>query len=440
MTFSIPPRSTNNKCNVCSKNLTLLDEVLITKQSLLSKENPLERLPHHYIYWENTAAILPKLISQILDEKYPNKVSKYLESRKLLENIPKYEINNLKTEKERRRAILLLGIFAHAWVWLPYVSGIADRPEYFIPEQISVPLHQIAEIFARPPILTNSDLFDYNWRQNNLNEDVSIHNLDILNGFLENDAEKYFYLIYFLMTWKGELVIQAMLKIQKSLEEISCVDELFFLKIAENLDAMAKSLEEIRQNLAQVFSKINKEEWFNKVKYFSLGWNNKDMFPNGVVYKGVEAYSEQGQFFYGPSGFQYSVFQCLDAFLDVKHEGYTNQVDARLYMPSNQTNIINAIENSPKLRTLLTEFRVGAKKITIDIDSKSYRSVTTSYNNCIRQVKNIRGLHFGVVSKYLTKMILQELEDKIILTTGGQQNSHENLLRGIINHPNIQAI
>ena len=440
MTSSIHPSFTNTKCNVSINNLNLGDEVLVTKLSLVNKESPLERLPHHYISWENTADILPKLISQILDEQSCNKESKYLDARKLLENLPKYEINHLITEKERHRAILLLGIFAHAWVWLPYVSGMADRPEYFIPEQISVPLHQLAEIFARPPILTNSDLFDNNWKQNTSTEDVSIDNLDILNGFIENDAEKYFYLVYFLMTWKGNLAVQAMLEIKKSLKEISLADGVFLLKITDNLNIIANSLEEIKNNLTQVFSKINKEEWFNKVKYFSLGWNNKDMFPNGVVYKGVKAYNEQGQFFYGPSGFQYSVFQCLDAFLDLKHEAYTNQVAARSYMPFNQINIINALENSSKLRTLLTEFTVGDKKFSIDVDSKSYQSVTASYNNCIRQLKNIRGLHFGVVSKYLTKMILQELEDKIILTTGGQQNNHEHLLRNIINHHTTQAI
>lgn len=412
----------------------------MNKQSLLPKGSPLERLPQRYIYWENTADIIPKLICQILVSKSCDKASKYFEAKKLLENIPKCEINDLKTEEEKHRAILLLGIFAHVWIWLPYVSGTADQPEYFIPEQISVPLYQLSEMLTRPPILTNSDLFDYNWKQNNLNEEISIDNLDILNGFLKNDAEKYFYLVYFLMTWKGEPAIQAMLQIQESLKELSYADEAFLLKTTENLDTITKSLEEIRKNLAQVFAKIDKEDWFNKVRYFSLGWNNKDMFPNGVVYKGVKAYREQGQFFYGPSGFQYSVFQCLDAFLDIKHEAYTNQVDARLYMPANQINIINTIENSPKIRTLLTDFRVNDRKVFIDINSKSYHSVVASYNNCIRQVKNIRGLHFGVVSKYLTKMILQELEDKIILTTGGQQNHHENFLREIINSHNAQTI
>ncbi len=431
---------TNTKVNISPDTYDLLDEVLTTKQNLVCKENPLERLPQEYICWENTADRLPELISQILDEKSLSKVSNYFQAKKLLENLPKYEINNLKLEREKHRAILLLGIFAHTWVWLPYVSGMSDRPEYFIPEQISVPLYQLSEIFARPPILTNSDLFDYNWKQNNLNEEVSIDNLGILNGFLKNDAEKYFYLIYFLMTWHGEPAIQAMLKIQKNLKELSCVDEALLLELKENLDIIVESLELIRKNLSQVFSKINKEQWFNQVRCFSVGWNNQDMFPNGVVYKGVEAYNEQGQFFYGPSGFQYSVFQCVDAFLDIKHEAYTNQTDARLYMPSNQVKIINAIENSPKIRTLLTEFRVGNENLFIDINSRSYQSIIASYNNCIRQLKNIRGLHFGVVSKYLTKMILQELEDKIILTTGGHQNNHEHLLRGIINHHTTQAI
>lgn len=440
MTFYTSTSFIGSKFNICSDNCDLLNKVIITKQSLLNQENPLERLPHQYIYWENTADILPKLIAQILDEKSLDKVSKYLDLRKLLENLPKYEINNLKTEKERRRAILLLGIFAHTWVWLPYVSGMSDRPEYFIPEQISVPLYQLSEILARPPVLTNSDLFDYNWKQNTLNEEVSIENLDILNGFIKNDAEKYFYLIYFVMTLKGEPAIQAMLKIQKSLKEISCVDEFFLLNIKDNLDIIKISIQEIKANLAQVFSTINKQDWFDKVRCFSVGWNNKEMFPSGVVYKGVKPYNAQGQFFYGPSGFQYSVFQCLDAFLDIKHQAFTNQVDARSYMPSHQINIINSIENSPKIRTFLTEFRVGEQYFSIDVNNKSYQSAVASYNSCVHQLRNIRALHFGVASKYLTQMILKELEDKIILTTGGQQNNHEHLLRGIIAQHNPQTI
>ena len=440
MTFSTPSSFTNLKFNVCSENCNLLNKVIVTKQSLLHQEKPLERLPHQYIYWENTADLLPKLISQILDEQSPEKVSRYLDAKKLLENLPKYEINNLKAEKERCRAILLLGIFAHTWVWLPYVSGMSDRPEYFIPEQISVPLYQLSEILARPPVLTNSDLFDYNWKQNTLNEELNIDNLDILNGFIKNDAEKYFYLIYFIMTLKGEPAIQAMLKIQKALKEISFVNDLFFLEIQEHLDIIERALQEIKTNLAQVFSTINKQDWFNKVRCFSVGWNNQDMFPNGVVYEGVKAYNNQGQFFYGPSGFQYSVFQCVDAFLDIKHQAYINQVDARLYMPSHQINIINAIENSPKLRTFLTEFRIGDQDFSIDVNNKNYQSAVASYNNCVRQLRNIRALHFGVASKYLTQMILKELEDKIILTTGGQQNNHEHLLRGIIAHHNPQTI
>jgi hypothetical protein len=62
--------------------------MLVTKPSLLPKESPLERLPDPYISWENTADILPKLISQILDEQSCNKESRYLDARKLLENLP----------------------------------------------------------------------------------------------------------------------------------------------------------------------------------------------------------------------------------------------------------------------------------------------------------------------------------------------------------------
>ena len=427
----------DNKANVCSApSYEVLDEGLMTKRGFLQEEDPLKRLPEQYIRWENTAETLPKLISQILDKKAPNKEGNYFYARQLLQEMPKYEVNNLTTENERRRAILLLGIFAHTWVWLPYVSGMSDKPEQFIPKQISVPLFQLSEIFARPPVLTNSDLFDYNWQQKISSGEIDIHNIDILNGFVENDAEKYFYLTFLMMTLKGAPAIEAMVKIQKILEGISFINNLVLGELKTNLEVIVKSLEEVKKILAQVFSTINKEDWFNTVRWFSVGWNNKNMFPNGVIYEGVELYNNQGQSFFGPSGFQYPIFQCVDAFLDIRHEAYINQVNSRLYMPSNQVQIISYIENSPKVRTFLTEHRIGKKTFPVDANS-NYESLIASYNNCIRQVKNIRSLHFGVAAKYLTKM-MKDIEDKIILTTGGEQDEHEHLLKEIINHHNIQ--
>lgn len=425
----------NINYSLCGNNFS---DLLIDKQKLIHEAPPLTRLPHQYTHWEKTAEILPKVISQIFDKKPVNKEINYFYARRLLEEMPLYEVNNLKTENEKRRAILLLGIFAHAWVWLPYVSGISDKPGHFIPQQISVPLCQLAKSLHRPPVLTNSDLFDYNWKLTVSSGEMDLHNLDILNGFVENDAEKYFYLTFLVMAFQGNTTVEAILKIQNYLKNTNFIGETLLLELERQLDVITESLEKIRKTFSQVFSNINKEDWFNKVRWFSVGWNNKDMFPSGVVYKGVEAYNNQGQFFYGPSGFQYPVFQCVDAFLEIQHEAHDNQLNSRLYMPSDQVQIINAIENGPKIRTFLTKFTVGNKKFTIDSNNSNCRSVVQAYNNCLRKVKAIRCLHFGVVSKYLTKMILQDLDNKIILTTGGEQDNHEDLLKGIINHHNIQ--
>lgn len=439
MNFSTLSRYSYIDSNICINNGNVIEELLMT-QTFLDEEDPLERLPNKYTHWETTANILPQLISQILDEQCPCKESKYFEARQLLEKIPQCEISDLITIKARRRAILLLGIFAHTWVWLPYVSGISNKPEYFIPHQIAVPLYQISQTLNRPPVLTNSDLFDYNWKRKVSNKGLDLDNLDIINGFIQNDAEKYFYLIFFVMNVKGIPATRAMLEVQDLLRNLKFISELALLEIKKRLDIVIESLAKIRETLSQVFSTINHQDWFKKIRWFSVGWNNQDMFPNGVLYEGVEDYSNQGQFFFGPSGFQYPVFQCIDAFLDIRHEAYINQVNARFYMPSSHVKIINAIENSPNIRTLLTEHRIGSKKFLIDSSNKTYQSVVESYNNCIRQVKNIRALHFGVASKYLTKMILQELEEKIILTTGGQQDNHERLLRGMVSYHRNQII
>lgn len=430
------------KVSICTgtNSSDLLEQVLTTKKGLISEEAPLERLPCEYTDWEETAEILPKLISQILDGKASDDVSKSFNVRQLLEKLPTHEVNNLTTEKQQRRAILLLGIFAHTWVWLPYVSGMSDKPEYYIPKQIALPLHQLSEILGRPPVLTNSDLFDYNWKRNISNGEMNLNNTDILNGFIKNESEKSFYLIFLIMSVKGNSAIQAMLEIQKLLKSTGLIGELVLLEIKARLDIILLSLEEVKRTLSQVHLKIGKEDWFKQIRWFSVGWNNQDMFPNGVVYEGVKAYNNQGKFFYGPSGFQYLLLQCIDAFLDIRHEAYSNQVNARFYMPNNQVKIIEAIENSPKIRTLLTEHRIGDRKFFINTSNKNYQTIIATYNICVRQVKSIRGIHFGIASKYLTQMILKELDDKIILTTGGEQDNHEHLLKEIISYHNNQII
>jgi len=87
-------------------------------RGFLPSQDPLQRLPYtRYHLWEDLADDLPKLLSARLGQ-----------ARDPLKQLPVLNIDKLSTDRELRRAHLLLCLFAHAFVW----GG--NEPLDYIPE------------------------------------------------------------------------------------------------------------------------------------------------------------------------------------------------------------------------------------------------------------------------------------------------------------------
>lgn len=87
-------------------------------RGFLPSQDPLQRLPYaRYHIWEDLADDLPKLLSARLGQ-----------ARDPLKQLPVLSIDKLSTDRELRRAHLLLCLFAHAFVW----GG--NEPLDYIPE------------------------------------------------------------------------------------------------------------------------------------------------------------------------------------------------------------------------------------------------------------------------------------------------------------------
>lgn len=90
------------------------------RRGFLPSQDPLLRLPYsRYHIWEDIADDLPKLLCARLGQ-----------ARDPLKQLPVLKIDKLSTDRELRRAHLLLCLFAHAFVW----GG--PTPLDYIPEGI----------------------------------------------------------------------------------------------------------------------------------------------------------------------------------------------------------------------------------------------------------------------------------------------------------------
>lgn len=133
-------------------------------RGFLPAVDPLERLPAVFEPWERLASMLPALL---LAHKL----------RPALEQLPPLEVNRLEDDRQRQRAMLLLSILGHAYVW-----GEAS-PARVLPRGIAVPWWQVAEKLGRPPIASHASIVLYNWRLLDKGGPLDLNNLAGLQLF-----------------------------------------------------------------------------------------------------------------------------------------------------------------------------------------------------------------------------------------------------------------
>src|SRR5262249_18363993 len=104
-------------------------------RGFLPSEDPLASLPAQLSLWDEAARSLPKLL-----------VSNRL--RTFIEDLPPFDCSVLKSEREWRRAMMVLSYLGHAYVW-----GVAE-PADRLAANLAVPWHHVASHLGRPPILS----------------------------------------------------------------------------------------------------------------------------------------------------------------------------------------------------------------------------------------------------------------------------------------------
>lgn len=348
----------------------------------LPNQDPTQQLPHSLHDFESTAAQLPKLLMSS-------------DFRKLILELPNFDLNALTTGADYERAMLILSYIGHAYVWCH--AAPVDR----LPAKIAQPWCAVAKHIGRPPILSYASYALYNWKRLDPKKPIAIDNIVLSQNFLGGADEEWFILIHIDIEAKAIPAIQAILPAIES-AKTNQIDVLI-----SQLQTIADSLTKMCDTLDRMPEYCDPYIYFNRVRPYIHGWKANPALPNGLVYEGVG--NEKPLFLKGETGAQSTIIPALDALFGIQHpdnplKQHLDEMDE--YMPPMHRGFLNHVRGNSTVRnTVLTHNTNNALK--------------EIYNYCIELMGRFRQTHVRYAAQYIQKQHQQSTSNPNAVGTGG---------------------
>ncbi|KAJ6001695.1 hypothetical protein N7522_006922 [Penicillium canescens] len=368
---------------------------------------PLESLPSpYYKAWEDIASQLPALIQtgQIRD---------------MIDNLPVCSIEHLQTEREWRRAYVIMGYLSHAYIW----GG--DKPKEILPPSISKPFLEISSHLEVPACATYSGLTLWNFKAPSPNADTTDpDNLHVQTSWTGTKDEEWFMLISVAVEAKGARLISQM---QEAIKAVTANDADLLTSL---LYRFADGLSDLTLTLKRMYEHNRPAVFFHQLRPFLAGSKNMGPagLPRGVYYDvgdGVER-PENWKQLSGGSNAQSSLIQALDIFLGIKHSdsasGENFIEEMRKYMPGPHRRFLQSLAAISNIRTYIQS---SADKST----------EKEAYNAAVNELKAFRDTHIQMVTRYIVMAAkqpnpLKQDTDRVNLATASQATEKEHHLAG----------
>jgi indoleamine 2,3-dioxygenase len=396
-------------------------------RGFLPAEDPLLRLPQPELQpWENLVADLPALLSAV-------------QARQPLAALPVLPTALLQNERQKRRALLILSMLCHAFVW-----GDPDKPVDVIPAGIAVPLWQLGRELGVPPLLTHLSIVLYNWRRLDPQGPISINNLTTACQFLGGQDEAWFYLITAEIEAHGGAAMgpllqaqEAVVAAQSAVQQQSAAELAAALKQLEAcLLAVAVCVDAMRGALKRMTRGCHPYAFYHRVRPFLSGWRANPTLPRGVAYAGLNDDSKADtsnssnssnsssssedsmarHFYYGGSAAQSTLFAALDAGLGIGHAkgaGSSFLADMRDYMPPKHRAFLVHLESpgTPSVRDFVLGLDPSAAGTTAAAAAgAATAAVAAAYDTAVQAVEAFRTAHLGIVTVYILQQQRRERE------------------------------
>jgi indoleamine 2,3-dioxygenase len=352
-------------------------------RGFLPLQDPLQRLPSPFDPWESLARSLPKQFA-----------SDHL--RRSIQELPPFPLSDLRTDRERERAMVLLSYLGHAYVW----GG--QKPASVLPRILAVPWYRVAESLGRPPVLSYSSYSLHNYYRFDPAREIECGNIGLIQNFLGGIDEEWFVLIHVDIERRAAPALAAL---------HPCLDA----AEARDAELLESHLGKLHASLASVYSTLARmPEWcdpyiyYHRVRPYIHGWKNHPDLPGGLIYEGVDAYNGKPQQFRGETGAQSAIVPSLDAALGVGHEADMLRVylmEMRTYMPPDHREFIESLEARGSVRGF--------------VEQSSRSSLTAVYNACVGELERFRSLHLEYAAKYIFHQAQTDPKNPHAVGTGG---------------------
>lgn len=228
----------------------------------------------------------------------------------------------------------------------------------YLPEKLALPMKILADrLHYKQPILDYAQAYSLNnWKlRNDPNpEDPNYHNDQIVNDM--DDVLKNFDPIRRFHGGEDErgfILLHAAI-VSKTHKQVQAFDKIYEGIPNQDRELVNKGLEEtvsFLEEANEIFNKmwiVSSPQMYLQFRTFIMGIKgNEDIFPEGVVFKGVEDYQGKPQFFRGETGAQDSIIPAMDSALglDYPRNSLTEYLfELRDYRPFHHQEYINQLK------------------------------------------------------------------------------------------------
>jgi len=319
-----------------------------------------------------------------LGEEMPSLLAKG-DFRSAVEDLPLVSADKFKDNSEVDRAMLLLSMFANA-----YISCGPD-PVKKIPLVLAVPLTEVAEMSGRPPISSHASIVLNNWARINPKGPIELENIRTIQNFLGGQDEDWFFLTTVMIEYLGAPAISAILKGQEA--AASCDNKNF----VDSLESIGEAINNCTNVLDRIPEKCDPHIFYSQIRPFLAGWPEE-----GIIYEGV---SDEPKVYIGGSAAQSSLLQSIDAAMGIFHPHSDSGPflkKMRKYMPPAHRKFIEYLETKLPLKKY--------------VEQNESRELNDALNRCINTLDGFRKKHMQIVVQYIFDQVKDE---KNVVGTGG---------------------
>ena len=304
-----------------------------------------------------------------LGEEMPSLLAKG-DFRSAVEDLPLVSADKFKDNSEVDRAMLLLSMFANA-----YISCDPD-PVRKIPSVLAIPLTEVAEMSGRPPISSHASIVLNNWARINPKGPIELENIRTIQNFLGGQDEDWFFLTTVMIEYLGAPAISAILK---GLEAAASCDNKNFV---DSLESIGEAINNCTNVLDRIPEKCDPHIFYTQIRPFLAGWPDE-----GIIYEGV---SDEPKVYIGGSAAQSSLLQSIDAAMGIFHPHSDSGPflkKMRKYMPPAHRKFIEYLETQLPLKKY--------------VEQNECRELNDALNRCINTLDGFRKKHMQFVVQYI---------------------------------------